>query len=458
MDLLPGLGSATLMIYFDCFRMKNFYVIQQLGLHDSCFEIPAVRSRRFVELTGIKMGFGIVRVIAPVVLLLSFSFNFGSVNAQTIIQTPQQILEAAKQASLDGDYKTALSKSRKAKSLAGSDLNFAVSYLTAMTSIADLSDRRHRTAVFNEALKAANEIETSKIADGTQDAELAWNYMVGIEKLATALEGTSNKTCRKLYLAQAKVAYNLKTNPGFPADSQSHLANYLMGGAYGRAIEKDEKKTIAAVQMAIENGFTDFESLLENEFVKELKSEKVNKLISHHFRGYKQKLKTWAHDSIAAFPARKFKFDVADIETGRIRHGDYRGRILVLDLWATWCPPCREAIPHFVKLDEEFRKENVDVVGISMDSPDDPSRSLKVVRRFIDKNGVEYAVAMGNRSVMNQLAPGQKLPTVLFIDTQGQIRYIAEGPHNYYQLEAITNALVERENESPTSMSAANGM
>ena len=72
----------------------------------------------------------------------------------------------------------------------------------------------------------------------------------------------------------------------------------------------------------------------------------------------------------------------------------------------------------------------------------------------MDKNGVEYAVAMGNRSVMNQLAPEQKLPTVLFIDTQGKVRYIAEGPHNFYQLAAITNELIKQEKKSPTSFPA----
>ena len=88
-----------------------------------------------------------------------------------------------------------------------------------------------------------------------------------------------------------------------------------------------------------------------------------------------------------------------------------------------------------------------------MDSPDNPVRSLKVVRKFVDDNGVEYAVAMGNKSVLSQLAPGQKLPTVLFIDTEGHVRYIAEGPHNFCQLAAITDELVQRVEElrSPTS-------
>jgi len=405
------------------------------------------------------MGFGIVRLVAIALfsfLLLSTN-HCGLISAQTVVQNPDQVLAEATKASFDGNYKTALAKARQARSLAKGDLAFSVRYVSALVSIVDLSDQRHRSSLFNEALKAANEVEISKIADGTQDAESSWNYMVAIGKLADSLVGTSNKTSRKLYLAQAKVAFNLKSNPGFPKESLPLLADHLMGGAYARAMEKDETKTAAAIQLAFDNGFNNFEPLLENETIKGLKSEKVNKLIDLRFRGYQKELKKWARDSIAAFPAFDFKFDVADIEAGRIRHGDYRGRILVLDLWATWCPPCREAIPHFVKLDEEFRGENVDVVGISMDSPDEPLKSMKVVRKFVDDNGVEYAVAMGNRSVMNQLAPGQKLPTVLFINTQGKVRYVAEGPHNYYQLQAITNALIDQEKKSSTSLPANSG-
>jgi thiol-disulfide isomerase/thioredoxin len=225
-----------------------------------------------------------------------------------------------------------------------------------------------------------------------------------------------------------------------------------MGQAYSAAIDKDADATLKAMTVAFDAGFTNFEKLLENEFVEKLHSDSVNSLVEKKLFTYKQKLRKWARESVANFKSFDFKFDVADIDAGRIRNSDFRGRILVLDLWATWCQPCREAIPHFVKLDEEFRGENVDVVGISMDNPDDPGKSLKVVRTFVDQNGVEYAMAMGNRSVMNQLAPEQKLPTVLFIDTEGKVRFIAEGPHNFYQLSAITNELIEQEDDSATSL------
>lgn len=405
------------------------------------------------------MGYGTCRLSAIAFIALAASFFIEPTTAQTVVQSPDQLLAEANKASGEGNYQTALAKAREARSLAVGDLSFATRYVLTLTDFANVSDIRHRSAFFNEALKAANEIEVSKAGNGTQDAEFSWNYMVAIGGLADSVVEVSKTTSQKLRKAQAKIAQNLKTNPGFPRESLALLADHVMAGAYAHAIAKDADATATSIQAAFDSGFTNFEPLLENNFIEELKSEKVNDLIEKRFAAYKAEVKKWARDSIAKFPSFDFRFDVADIEAGRIRHGDFRGRILVLDLWATWCPPCREAIPHFVKLDEEFRGENVDIVGISMDNPDDPGKSLKVVRNFIDESGVEYAVAMGNRSVMNQLAPGQKLPTVLFIDTNGKVRYVAEGPHNYYQLEAITNELIEMEKKSPTSFSTIqNGM
>ena len=368
--------------------------------------------------------------------------------AQTVVQSADQLLSEATKAALNDDYKTALSKAREAKSSAQGDLSFANRYIEAVTNMADLSDQRHRNSLFNEALKAANQVESSKAGNGSGDAEFSWHYMVAIGKLADSLGDFNPGISSKLYAAQATVAQNLRANPAFPKESLSLLANPLMSSAYAKAIAKDVDGTLAAMQPAFDAGFSNFEALLENQFVKELKSDAVNALVQNKLRTYEADLAKWARESVGKFASFEFKFDVADIDAGRISNRDFQGRVLVLDLWATWCQPCREAIPHFVKLDKEFRRNKVDIVGMSMDNPDDPGKSLQVVRQFVDKNGVEYAMAMGNRSVMNQLAPQQKLPTVLFIDTLGKVRYIAEGPHNFYQLAAITNELIRQDKQN----------
>lgn len=391
-------------------------------------------------------------ISTSLILLFTFVFQLQSTDAQTVIESPDQILNSATKASLDGDYKTALTKSRQALAASNGDLNFATRFIGAVSEIAEISDNRHRASLLNVALKAANSLEVSKIADGTQNAEFAYHYMVAIGKLGRTLSDSNPKIAKQIFLAEAMVAKNLRKNPGFPKESVAVLAQPLMSAAYANAIAKDIDGTVAAMKLAFDAGFTSYDALNENELIKSLKSQTVNSLIKSRFAKYEADLAKWARESVAKFKSFDFKFDVADIEAGRIRHSDYRGRILVLDLWATWCQPCREAIPHFVKLDEEFRSENVEVVGVSMDNPDDPRKSLKVVRNFVDDNGVEYAMAMGDRSMMNQLAPGQKLPTVLFIDSGGKVRFIAEGPHNFHQLSAITNELIRQTKDSPTGI------
>ena len=170
-------------------------------------------------------------------LLCSSSIIFATLvyclpaQAQTVVQSPDQILAEATKASLDGDYSKALSKARKARSGAQGDLSFATRYVVEVTAIADLSDQRYRNSLFNEALKAANELAISKAGDGTKDAEFSWHYMSAIGKLADALTGTNSQTCRKLYEARAKVARNMRLNPNFPQESHNLLADPLMSDA-----------------------------------------------------------------------------------------------------------------------------------------------------------------------------------------------------------------------------------
>lgn len=100
------------------------------------------------------MRSGNPRLIRLSLVLLTFTLiQLAPVNAQTVVQNPDDVLAAATAASLDANYKLALTKSREARAAGKGDLSFAVRFIDAVASIADLSDERHRSAILNEALK-----------------------------------------------------------------------------------------------------------------------------------------------------------------------------------------------------------------------------------------------------------------------------------------------------------------
>ncbi len=93
----------------------------------------------------------------------------------------------------------------------------------------------------------------------------------------------------------------------------------------------------------------------------------------------------------------------------------YRGKVVLLDFWATWCDPCRDEIPHFVELQDKYRDQGLQIIGISMD--DEPAP----VREFYQRFHMNYPVAMGNAKMGELYGGVLGLPIAFLIGRDGRI-------------------------------------
>ena len=108
-------------------------------------------------------------------------------------------------------------------------------------------------------------------------------------------------------------------------------------------------------------------------------------------------------------------FEVRDI-SGKVASAvDWKGKVVIMAFWATWCPPCREEIPTFIALQEKF-KDRLQIVGISED--DDPPEK---VLRFAQQRGINYPIVMATPAMIDQYGGVPALPTAFLIDTQGRV-------------------------------------
>lgn len=94
---------------------------------------------------------------------------------------------------------------------------------------------------------------------------------------------------------------------------------------------------------------------------------------------------------------------------------DYKGKVVLVNFWATWCPPCRQEVPDFVKVQQELRPKGFEIVGISLDDGPDP------VVGFVEEQKVNYAVAMGNNEIAQQYGGVRAIPTSFLLDREGKI-------------------------------------
>jgi thiol-disulfide isomerase/thioredoxin len=100
---------------------------------------------------------------------------------------------------------------------------------------------------------------------------------------------------------------------------------------------------------------------------------------------------------------------------------DYQGKVLVLNLWASWCNPCREEIPQIVKFYDEYHGRGVEVLGLTME--DERGNTPEAVKESVQDLKINYRVAWAEEQLYARfLAPGFEIPQTYIIDREGRIR------------------------------------
>ena len=117
----------------------------------------------------------------------------------------------------------------------------------------------------------------------------------------------------------------------------------------------------------------------------------------------------------------------------------HKGKVVVLNIWATWCPPCRKEIPDFIEIQKEMRDEGVLFVGVSVDI-----EGWEVVRPFAKDYGINYPLVVDDGTVSQKYGPFRGIPTTFIINKKGEIEYVAPGMVNREVLEPALKKLVNR--------------
>lgn len=116
------------------------------------------------------------------------------------------------------------------------------------------------------------------------------------------------------------------------------------------------------------------------------------------------------------------KLELKDVEGRALRLSDYKGRVVLLNFWATWCAPCRAEMPNLVKWQREYNGKGLQVIGVTY-----PPEELTEVREFIKSIKVNYPVALGEEQTKAMFDKGETLPVTAVIDKKGMIREVIQG-------------------------------
>jgi peroxiredoxin len=128
-------------------------------------------------------------------------------------------------------------------------------------------------------------------------------------------------------------------------------------------------------------------------------------------------------------------FALTSTEGKTIRLSDYRGKVVVLDFWATWCPPCRAEIPDFIKLYSKYKQDGFQMLGVSLDEG-----GLKDVIPFMKQYGINYPIVLGTEEVVSAYGGIRGIPTTFVIDKNGYVRDAFEG----YRPSSVFEKLIQQ--------------
>jgi len=115
-------------------------------------------------------------------------------------------------------------------------------------------------------------------------------------------------------------------------------------------------------------------------------------------------------------------FALKDADGKVARLSDYRGKVVLLDFWATWCGPCKIEIPWFMEMQRKNKQRGFEVLGVAMDD-----EGWEAVKPFLSDLGVNYRVVIGNDSTAQAYGGVDALPTTFLIDREGKIAAVHVG-------------------------------
>lgn len=122
---------------------------------------------------------------------------------------------------------------------------------------------------------------------------------------------------------------------------------------------------------------------------------------------------------LSTLPPNVIDAEMQAVSGGPIKLSKYKGKVLIVNLWATWCGPCRLEVPELVKLHKEFRAQGLEVVGLSTETPEE---SVDKVKRFVQDYNMGYRVGWATPDVAISLMQGtDSIPQSFVVGRDGRV-------------------------------------
>jgi cytochrome c biogenesis protein CcmG/thiol:disulfide interchange protein DsbE len=148
--------------------------------------------------------------------------------------------------------------------------------------------------------------------------------------------------------------------------------------------------------------------------------------------------------TVLAQPVKAPNFSLKTSDGKTIELAQFKGKAVVVNFWATWCPPCKEEIPDFIEVYKKYEKQGLVLIGVSLDQ-----EGWEVVKPFVEKMKIPYPVVIGNQTVVRHYGNFDGIPATFFINSDGNIVDQQIGMLTKDIFEAKVKAIIPKPKETP---------
>ena len=209
------------------------------------------------------------------------------------------------------------------------------------------------------------------------------------------------------------------------------------------ALEGKPAESLAAIKAAMAGGFDDFDAIQSEDDLESVrKLPELKGLIDSAYEAKVSQVKKGLAAEMAGQKTFPFDFELKDTDEKTVSLADFKGKVTIVDVWGTWCPPCRKEIPHFVDLYKTYKAKGLEIVGINCNEEGSRDEIKKTIKDFAAKNRMEYRCVLNDEKTEAKIPGFQGYPTTLFLDQSGKVRLTLVGYTPKARLEAIITTLM----------------
>lgn len=221
------------------------------------------------------------------------------------------------------------------------------------------------------------------------------------------------------------------------------IANIYFNEAGALARSGQLTEAVSAIDDAVANGFTELSTIdQEPEFASVRESEGFAQHMEAWQQAVKERIMAKVRQDLKKGETFPFTFSGTDIHGTEQSLEALKGKVVIVDFWGTWCPPCRAEIPSFVRLQETYGEQGFQMIGLNYERKDTEEENLKGVLDFAEEFSINYPCLLSDVETREQVPNFQGYPTTLFIDRAGKVRMKVVGLHDYAYLEAVVTLLL----------------